>query len=109
MSGERRRIRKKEETVLEPKIAVFDKSSNPNGCEFRHAVFCIVVRRLRSFGKCYKTAAGVVGRLHSEDAKIGNYRVDYNSTRSAAPKSGGGAAPAVAVAGYSSHSLNLFN
>ena len=51
----------------------------------------------------------MVERLHSEDAKIGNYRVDYNSTRSAAPKSGGGAAPAVAVAGYSSHSLNKFN
>ena len=79
---------------------VFDKSSNPNGCEFQHAVFCIVFRRLRSFEKCHKTAAGAVGRLHSEDAKIGNYRVDYNSIRSAAPKSGGGAAPAVVVAGY---------
>ena len=91
--------KKKKETVLEAKIAVFDKSSNPNGFEFRHAVFCIVFRRSRSFGKCYKTAAGVIGRLLAEDAKIGNYRVDYNSTRSAAPKSGGEAATAVAVAG----------
>ena len=101
MSGEtRNKERKKKETVLEAKIAVFDKSSNPNGFEFRHAVFCIVFRRSRSFGKCYKTAAGVIGRLLAEAAKIGNYRVDYNSTRSAAPKSGGGAAPALAVAGF---------
>ena len=83
MSGESET--RKKETVLEAKIAVFDKSSNPNGFEFRHAVFCIVFRRLRSFEKCHKTAAGAAGRLHSEDAKIGNYRVDYNSTRSAAP------------------------
>ena len=46
-----------------------------------------MLRRSRSFGNCYKTAAEVVGRLYSEGAKIGNYRVDYNSTRSAAPKS----------------------
>ena len=101
MSGETR----KKETVLEAKIPVFDKSSEMNGCEFRHAVFCIVFRRLRAFGKCYKSAAGVTGRLLAEDAKIGNYRVDYNSTRSAAPKSGGGAAPAVAVAGFITNQL----
>ena len=98
--NKKKQSERKKETVLEAKIAVFDKSSNPNGFEFRHAVFCIVFRRSRSFGKCYKTAAGVIGRLLAEDAKIGNYRVDYNSTRSAAPKSGGGAAPAVAVAGF---------
>ena len=89
MSGERR---KKEETVLEPKNAVFDKSSNPNYFEFRQAVFCIVFRRSRSFGNCYKPASEVVGRLHFKGTKIGNYRVDYNSTRSAAPKLGRGGA-----------------
>ena len=102
MSGERRnkkQERKKKETVLEAKIAVFDKSSNPNGFEFLHAVFCIVLRRSGSVGRCYKTAAGVIGRRLALGTKIGNYRVDYNSTRSAAPKSGGGAVPAVAVAG----------
>ena len=98
--GRKKKQTNKKETVLEPKIAVFDKSSNPNGFEFGHAVFCIVFRRSRSFGKCYKTAAGVIGRLLAEDAKIGNYRVDYNSTRSAAPKSGGGAAPAGTVARF---------
>ena len=108
MSGEESEETRKKETVLEAKIAVFDKSSNPNGFEFRHAVFCIGFRRARSFGKCYKTAAGVIGRLLAEDAKIGNYRVDYNSTRSAAPKSGGGAAPAVAVAGYVQTSAALW-
>ena len=93
------REKKKEETVLEAKNAVFDKSSNPNYFEFRLPVFCIVFRRSRSFGNCYKPASEVVGRLHFKGTKIGNYRVGYNSTRSAAPKFGGGAAPAVAVAG----------
>ena len=34
----------------------------------------------------------MVGRLHFKGTKIGNYRVDYNSTRSAAPKLGRGGA-----------------
>ena len=87
---------KERKKVLEAKIPVLDKSSNPNGCEFRHAVLCIVFRRWRSFENCYKTAGGGVGRLNSEGAKIGNNRVDYNSTCSAVPKSGGGVVPTVA-------------
>ena len=102
-----RRRKKEEETVREAKIAVFDKSSNLNGCEFRHAVFCIVFSRSSSVGRCYKTAAGVIGRRLAEGTKIGNYRVDYNSTRSVAPMSGGGTALAVAVAGFYPKSFHM--
>ena len=85
---------------LEAQKANFDKSQNPNQSEFRHPVFGSVLPRTRSVRKYRKSRMKWKGTWWKMGAKMAYYRVDYNSTRSAAPKSGGGAAPAFAVAGY---------